>query len=158
MKEKSFKEVETIVKEKLNNNVLGPNRFTTHFFKACWHFLNEDIYALVEESHRMQWVWSSLNATLFTLIPKSNHANGPRGFRPIALWNVIYKIISFVIVRQLKPLLKIIIISEQIWFVKGRKIFNDIVTTHEIIHSLNHSEKLRMLFKMDLSKAYDRLN
>jgi len=78
----------------------------------------------------------SLNVTFIALIPKEEHSQTLDKFRPIALCNVIYKIISKVIASQLKPLLPLLISLEQSSYVEGRKITDGIILTHEIIHSL----------------------
>lgn len=80
------------------------------------------------------------------------------GFRPISLCNVIYKIISGILVWRLKPLLKAIIGLEKFDFVEGRQIMDGILVAHEVVHSLSSSKYLGMLIKLDLSKAYDHLN
>jgi len=61
-------------------------------------------------------------------------------------------------VNQLKPILLRLISQEQTRFVKGRQIKNDIVVAQEAIHSLKNSKTKGMLIKLDLAKAYDRIN
>jgi len=43
----------------------------------------------------------------------------PQGFRPIALCNVIYKIIATLIGKRLKPLLPNLILPDKTRFVEG---------------------------------------
>eukprot|EP00253_Pinus_taeda_P012904 PITA_12904 len=99
-----------------------------------------------------------MNATFLTLIPKSNNSEEVQGFRPIALCNVIYKIIATLIAKRLKPLLPSIISPEQTGFVEGRQILDGLVVAQEMIHTLNQQKRKGMMIKLDLSKAYDRLN
>lgn len=106
----------------------------------------------------MGGILRAFNATFLTLIPKEIGREYPGKFRPITLCNVIYKIITKVIANRLKPLLPLIISPEQVWFVEGRKILNHIILVHEAIHSLKKDKKPSMLLKLDLSKAYDKLN
>eukprot|EP00253_Pinus_taeda_P031554 PITA_31554 len=103
-------------------------------------------------------MWSGMNATFITLIPKTNNSEEAQGFRPIALCNVIYKIIATLVAKRLKPLLPSIISPEQTGFVEGRKILDGLVVAQEMIHSLNQHKRKGMMIKLDLSKAYDRLN
>jgi len=63
----------------------------------------------------------SLNATFITLIPKEEHSKTLDKFRPVALYNVIYKIISKVIASCLNPLLPLLISPEQSGYVEGRQ-------------------------------------
>jgi len=41
---------------------------------------------------------------------------------------------------------------------EGRQILNEIVVSHEEIHSLKVTKKYGMMMKFDMSKAYDRIN
>ena len=100
----------------------------------------------------------ALNATFLAVIPKQNGTKDPRKLRPIALCNVIYKIISKVIANRLKPLLPLIISPKQAGFVEGRQILDGIILVHKTIHSLKVTRTPGMLLKLDLSKAYDKLN
>ena len=51
-----------------------------------------------------------------------------------------------------------LISPEQTGFVEGRQILDGIILTHEMIHSLKHTKTLGMLIKIDLAKAYDKVN
>ena len=59
------------------------------------------------------------NTTFLSLIPKSEGVEVLGKFRPIALCNVIYKIIAKVIENRIKPLLLGIISLEQSGFIEG---------------------------------------
>jgi hypothetical protein len=72
----------------------GLDGFTTYFFHYCWPIPREEVWQLVEESHNSGKVLPVLNASFLTLIPKEERVMNPKNFRPIALCNVIYKIIS----------------------------------------------------------------
>lgn len=112
----------------------------------------------MEESRRLHYIWSGLNITFFTLIPKSQDSLAPSDFRSITLSNFIYKILSTILVRHLKPILHHIINQEQSSFVEGRQILDGIVLTHETIHSMQSQKTKVILLKLDFSKAYDWLN
>eukprot|EP00253_Pinus_taeda_P015037 PITA_15037 len=116
------------------------------------------VWQVAEESRSMRWMYPGLNATFIALIPKSEESNKPDKYRPIALCNIIYKIISKVVALRLKPVLPHIISPEQSGYVEGRQILDGIILTHEIIHSLKQSRKPGMLLKIDLSKAFDSIS
>jgi len=71
----------------------------------------------VEDSRRSKMVLKALNASFISLILKQEKSMTPDGFRPIALCNVVYKIISKVIAN--KPLLLSLISEEKIGYVEG---------------------------------------
>jgi hypothetical protein len=79
--------------------------FTVELFKAFLEVVKHDVYGVVEDSRCSTSIFKALNAIMITLIPKENEARTPNQYRPIALCNVVYKIISKVIANRLKPLL-----------------------------------------------------
>jgi len=108
MLEKSIEmtEAEVAIKKMVKDKASGPDGFTMIFFHACWDWLKEEIWALVEDSQRTWKIVRALNSTFLMLIPKENGTEDPRKLRPIALCNVIYKIISkLVMANRLHPLL-----------------------------------------------------
>eukprot|EP00253_Pinus_taeda_P003838 PITA_03838 len=128
MRAASLEEVEEVVMSMKKGTAPGPDGFTVDFYQAGWHFMGKEILELIEESRINQKVWPALNSTFFSLIPKNDNSEDAKGFRPIALCNVIYKIIASLMAKRLKPLLDSLISPEQTGFVE------------------------------DLSKAYDRIN
>ena len=47
---------------------------------------------------------------------------------------------------------------EQSGHVEGRKILNNIIQAHEIVHSLKNNKQAWMMIQLDLAKAYDKLS
>lgn len=158
MRVASLEEVEEVVMSMKKGTVPGPDGFTVDFYQAGWHFMGKEILDLIEESRINQKVWPALNSTFFTLIPKNDNSEDAKGFRPISLCNVIYKIIASLMAKRLKPLLDSLISPEQTSFVEGRQILDGLVVTQEVIHSLKAKKQKGMMIKLDLSKAYDRIN
>lgn len=112
MRRVTLEDIEEVVKGLKINKAPGPDGYTMEFYQACWHFIGEEILEVVEEAQIHQKVWPGLNSTLLTLIPKTTHSETAEGFRPIALCNVIYKIIATLMVNRLKPILPNIISPE----------------------------------------------
>jgi hypothetical protein len=136
----------------------GPNGFTVELFKAYWEIFRHDIYKVVEDSRRSASILKALNATMITLILKENEAKTLDRYRPIALCNVIYKIISKVIENRLKPLLPSLMLQEQASFVEGRQIMDNIIQAHDIIHTLKLQKRGGMLIQLDLTKDYEKIS
>jgi hypothetical protein len=118
----------------------------------------KDLWEAVEEARSSHSILRAFNATFIALIPKEKEANTADKYRPISLCNVVYKIITKIIAKSLKPILQEIISPEQGGFIEGRQILDGIIVSHETIHSLQSNKKPGMLLKLDLSKAYDRIN
>lgn len=123
----SMQEVEDAMAQLKDGKAPGPDGFTANFFHEFWELINTEVWEIVEESRSMHWILPSLTATFIVLIPKGDEPNTPDKFRPIALCNVIYKLISKVLANRLKPLLPFLISPEQTGYVEGRQIMDGII-------------------------------
>lgn len=92
------------------------------------------------------------------LIAKSEDAKSIEAFRPISLCNAIYKIISKVAANRLKNVIQHIISDEQKAFIRGRQLIDGAIQIHELIHSLCSNKSKGLLLKLDMKKAFDRVN
>lgn len=61
--------------------------------------IREEVWEIIEDSRLLGQVLPALNATFLTLIPKEELVSHPKQFRPIALCNVICKLLTKVIAR-----------------------------------------------------------
>eukprot|EP00253_Pinus_taeda_P036193 PITA_36193 len=154
----TMEEVEEAVRNMPSDKAPGPDGFTINFYKACWNIVKQDIWEIVEDSRRSKTILKSLNSTFIALVPKVEEANSTEKFRPIALCNVICRIISKVIANRLKVILPGIISQEQSGYVEGRQILDNILLAQEMIHSLHLRKEAGMLMQLDLSKAYDKVS
>jgi hypothetical protein len=136
----------------------GPDGFTSDLFHHCWPMIRTEVWEILEDSRATGQVLQALNATFLTLVPKEGNAHHRKKFRPIALCNVIYKLLTKVIARRLKPILPTIISLEQSGYVEGRQILDSIILAHEVIHSLQKTKTPGMLLKLDLSKDFDKIS
>ncbi|PKI50218.1 hypothetical protein CRG98_029401 [Punica granatum] len=102
---------------------------------------------------------TSVNDTFIFLIPKTKSPETITQYRSISLCNTIYKIISKILVRRLRPHLSDLISSFQSSFIPGRRASDNVIILREVIHSFR-KRKGRMgnfIVKLDLEKAFDRL-
>lgn len=110
-------EVNEVLKHMQNGKALGPDGFNAYFFKACWNIVKEDILNVVEDFRVNKTILKVLNTSFISLIPKQDNAQTPERYRPIALCNVVYKIISKVVANRLKPPPPTLVLGEQLGYV-----------------------------------------
>lgn len=98
------------------------------------------------------------NVTIL-LIPKMKPPQELSHNRPISLCNVLYKICSKVIAKRQRTILDEIIFDEQISFVPGRLISDNVIMAYECIHYLKRKKgKLgACAVKLDMEKVYNRV-
>ncbi|KAL0303730.1 UNVERIFIED_CONTAM: hypothetical protein Sradi_6241100 [Sesamum radiatum] len=97
-----------------------------------------------------------INATLINLLPKVHMPCKVSKYRPIACCNVMYKIISRILVARMKGILDRLVDINQNAFVPGRKISDNILLSQELLAGYNQRRlSPRCAFKVDLGKAYD---
>lgn len=76
---------------------------------------------------REREVLDYLNSTSIVLIPKVQGPESFGSYRPISLYNTVYKIISKVLVGRIHPLLDKIISPHQVAYMPGRKGVNNAI-------------------------------
>ncbi|XP_071683220.1 uncharacterized protein [Lolium perenne] len=147
-----------IIKEMKTDTAPGPDGFPVAFFKRFWpqtkhgilHILNDFVLGCIDISR--------LNFGILSLIPKVPGAEQISQYRPIALINVIFKIISKAYASKLDPIAHRIISPNQTAFIKGRNILDGPLALLEIIHDIRKRKHSGVLLKLDFEKAYDRVN
>ncbi|KAI0510194.1 hypothetical protein KFK09_010794 [Dendrobium nobile] len=140
-------------------SVAGPDGFTIKFFVNTWHITKVDIIEAVNEFFSGKPYIKFFSSTNIVLIPKKDLTNDWNDFRPISLCSFFNKLVSKIISSRLVNILPRIISHNQTGFVKGRSILDNILLTQEIAHDINVKSKGgNIIFKLDITKAYDNLN
>ena len=72
------------------------------FFKDLWDFLAPDILVLASYIFDNLNLGPDLSASVIALIPKRGQHNLPTNWRPIALLNSLYKIVTKALANRIK--------------------------------------------------------
>jgi len=126
---------------KLNpNKAPGPDGLTSGFFKAAWGSVGDEIITSITHFFHSAFLPSSTNSTILTLVPKFPGASKLTEFRPISCLNTIYKVISRLMVKRLKPILPSLILPCQTAFVQGRLLLENTVLSSELINGYHKNK------------------
>jgi hypothetical protein len=140
---------------------LGPDGFNPCFYQHFRDTCGHEVYQA-----GCHWLASGafpqhVNSTNITLIPKGDSQTSMKDWRPVAICNVVNKIVAKVLANRLKQVLDKCISINQSAFVPGRSILDNAMVAIEIVHYMKAKAKGKsgdVTLKLDIRKAYDRLD
>jgi hypothetical protein len=121
----------------------GPDGFPARFFQRNWATLKRDVIKAVKKFFVVGSMPLEVNETTIMLIPKTNDATELKDFRPIALCNVVYKVVAKCMINILRPFLQTLISHNQSAFIPGRLITDNALVAFECFHRVGSHKGLR---------------
>ena len=133
----------------------GPDGLLVGFFQRFWLLVGDLVKNDVKQIFINGRIPEYLNLIIVTLIPKCGNPESVNHYCHISLCNMVYKIVSKIIIARIRPLLANLVSSLQIAFVPGRKGIDNVIIVQEIIHSMSKKRGRSgyMEIKIDLEKA-----
>ena len=153
-------DVELALKQMTPLKACGLDDMLPIFFQHYQDNIGDDIVKVVLSCLNSKTILLGLKHTFITLIPKVKSLEYVTEFRPIALCNILYKLVSKVLANKLKRVLPQIIYESQSAFQSDKTILDNILVAFKILHHMKMKKtgKIRhMALKLDISKVYDRL-
>ncbi|KAK9992106.1 hypothetical protein SO802_027091 [Lithocarpus litseifolius] len=138
----------------------GPDGMPPLFYQYFWPTVGDVVTKTVLDFLNHGLAPPNFNETHIVLIPKVKEPKRVTDFRPISLCNMVFRITSKVIANELKKIFPSIISDTQSAFVHGRLITDNVLVAFETMHHINGRKggrKGEMTLKLDMSKAYDRV-
>lgn len=137
----------------------GHDGFPALFYQSYWNIYATEVYNVVTDAFLSCSIPDGLNHTIISLIPKVAGPQNMTQFRPISLCTTVYKVISKIIVARIRPIMQYMISPNQVSYVPDRNISDNVMIAQEILFKFRKSTGKKGFFawKIDLSKAYDRL-
>jgi hypothetical protein len=133
--------------------------FGALFYQTFWDVIKIDVLKAALQFFKTGWILPNFNSNNIVLIPKTNHVGAVTDYRPIAIANFKFKIISKILADRLSVIMPAIISTQQRGFFKGRSIKYCICLTSEAINVLNKkSFGGNLALKIDIAKAFDTLD
>ncbi|GJY86836.1 RNA-directed DNA polymerase, eukaryota, reverse transcriptase zinc-binding domain protein [Tanacetum coccineum] len=159
IKEVSDKEIKDALFDIGDNKALGPDGYSSVFFKEAWNVVGKDVCDGIKDFFSKRQMLGEPNATLITMIPKIQNPLKVSDFRRIACCNVLYKCISKILTNRIKGALKKLVQNNQSAFIPGRLIQDNILLSQEILRGYRRKNgPKRCAMKIELQKAYDTIN
>ena len=152
-------EVKRIIMSMNPNSSPGPDGFGGKFYQECFEIIKDDLMSVIKSFYTGNIMPRYMSHACLVLLPKVEHPNRLKYYRPISLSNFINKIISKILSNRLLSVLPSMVSHNQSGFVKGRSISENIILAQEIIHGMKlPKEGSNVVIKLDMVKAYDRVS
>jgi len=136
----------------------GPDGFGAIFFQTYWDIVKSDVEKAVLQFFTSGWIMPNFNSNTVVLIPKTSNADTMNQYRPIALANFKFKVLSKILADRLSQIMPALISKHQRGFIQGRNIKDYIFTALEAINLLDSkSFGGNIALKVDIAKAFDTL-
>jgi hypothetical protein len=117
----------------LRNSIFG-----AYFFQHYWDIVHSDVINSVLEFFTTSWILPGFNSNIIALLPKFSAASSIDQYRPIAMANFKFKIISKIIADRLATIMPNLISVEQKGFIHGRDIKDCLCTASEAANLLHN--------------------
>ena len=157
--ELSYEELTIAIKSMKKGKTPGSNGFSSDFFRVFWNMLGTFLYRAFKTCRSKGELLATHQVSLITLIPKSGQTNHSlKGWRPISLLNVDYKIISTAIASRFKKVINRIISSSQTAYIKNRFIVENSRLVYDVISHINQTSSPGLIMAADFEAAFETVS
>lgn len=123
---------------------------------AAWAVIGQYYVTGAQSFFLIRFLRTGVNATIMSLIPKSENVRTMKDYHRMACCNLLYKVISKVLANRLKTLLPRSIESNQCAFIKGKLLLENVLLASELVNCYHKKTNLnRCTIKFDIFKAFD---
>ncbi|GAU27921.1 hypothetical protein TSUD_160160 [Trifolium subterraneum] len=155
----SHDEVQAAVFALNKDSAPGPDGFGAFFYQHYWDIVKNDVIRAVLQFFTSSWILPGFNSNIIALLPKTPDASSIDHYRPIAMANFKFKVISKIIADRLASILPSIDSEEQKGFIHDRNIKDCLCIASEAANLLhNKSYGGNLALKIDITKAFDTLD
>ncbi|XP_074336615.1 uncharacterized protein LOC141673774 [Apium graveolens] len=156
----TYEEVKKALFEMYPEKSPRPDGLNPGFYQAYWEVVGRDMVEFCQKYFAIGDLPAGVNNTLVCLIPKVTQPQQMTDVRPISLCNILFRVLSKVLANRLKICLPSLISDKQSAFVQGRLLTDNALIAFELNHYIRRKTQGGngvVGFKIDISKAYDRL-
>ena len=154
-----FDEIKNVMFDMNADGAPGPDGFGGHFFQHFWDIVGVDVVSSVQEFFCTGILIPNINANILVLSPKVPGVASMGDFRPIALANFQFKVITKILADRLTLIGMRIISPQQRGFVRNRNISDCVIIASEVINLLTKTQfGGNLAIKVDICKTFDTLD
>jgi hypothetical protein len=153
----SYHECNTVITHLKVNKSPGLDGIPSEFYMKFWNKIGNIVVDSFNEGYDDGKLLESQRRSVISLIFKKGDAQLLSNYRPMSLMNVDYKILAFCLANRMQTVIKTIINSSQVAYIKGRYIGCNIRLIDDVIDYCETNEKGAVLMMLDFQKAFDSL-
>lgn len=140
------------------NRAPGFDGITIEFYKFFWKEIQDLIEMLFKNFQTTGQLSNSMKKVIITPVPKKGNRNKINNWRPIALLNCDYKILSRIISKRISSVVSVLLTSDQSYCVPGRTIYNNLHLLRNIIRDSNKRNTPLAILSLDQIGAFNNVS
>lgn len=154
-----FEEVHMAVKQLKSNKCPGLDGFPVEFYRKFWNILGKPLHMLITKNVENNILHITARDGIISLMDKPDKDHLKIGnWRPLSLLNTDYKIYAKILANRLDQVLPYLISANQIGFMKGRSISDNLSTLLAIVQHCETNNEAALIMAVDMFKAFDSVS
>ena len=155
--ETTTKELDDAIRKLKNNKAPGPDDIPTELFNWLDEQSRKIILEILNECWRRGTLIRDMNDARLAIIYKKGGTDLPQNYRPIALFNVIYKLLASIIQTRTSSKMDGALDENQYGFRKGRSTAQPLFTLRRTQEIQEEAALEYHLLLLDWEKAFDKV-
>lgn len=151
-------EIEDSIKSAQLNRAPGLDGLPIEFYKFFWEKLKTVFTKLIQNFQQTGLLPKSMKKIVITPIPKPGDRKTLKNWRPIALINCDYKIITRIFSKRIAAVISSLLSSDQSYCVPGRTIYNNLHLIRNVIRYANKNNSNLAILAVDQSGAFNKIS
>ena len=154
--ELTLTEIGQALKDLPNDKTPGNDGFSTNFYKFFWPNIKDLLFKSIKYSFHSGLLSLDQRRGIINIIPKEGKdLRYLRHWRPVRILNTDYKILTKALANRLQKVLPKLINPDQVGYIKGRYIGQNIRIINDIQNSAAISKLPGYIVLVDFEKAFD---
>ncbi|XP_026442609.1 uncharacterized protein LOC113342207 [Papaver somniferum] len=141
----SMEEIKAAVFDLGADSAPGTDGFSGCFYRHYWDLIHQDLSKAIIFCWNNKTIPHGVNSSLILLLAKVRVADSLRKYRPIGLRNFFFKIFTKILATRLGKVLDSLVSEEQVAFMKGRNIHENISLASEMGNMKNLTNLVKLL-------------